>query len=76
MQVAGDLFCRQPGVRVQCEADDPDGNGFINITSIEDLNNMRYNLPGVYELTKNLDFTDPSSYLDASNMANLYPHRG
>ncbi|MDI9356160.1 MAG: hypothetical protein QM536_03925 [Chitinophagaceae bacterium] len=54
---------------------DPDGNGLINITYIEQLDSMRYNLTGTcsvtgtetcngYELMNNLSFKSPSSYRD------------
>ena len=56
-RVQGEVLCFQPQSRVQCgdnEADilpdvqivDADGNGLIDITTIEQLNNIRYNLAG------------------------------
>ena len=41
---------------------DKDNNGFAEIDNLEDLNAIRDNLSGHYELTRSLDFYDPNSY--------------
>ena len=47
---------------------DKDNNGFAEIDNLEDLNAIRNNLSGNYELTRHLDFKDPNSY--ASGIVN------
>ena len=47
---------------IQSQNPDRDGNGFAEIDNLEDLNAIRNNLSGNYELTRHLDFNDPNSY--------------
>ena len=69
LQVQGNIFCQQPKPRVLCLAEDPDQDGFIEISTIEDLNSIRYRLKENYLLTQNLDFAKASSY--ATNELNI-----
>ena len=48
---------------------DTDGDGLLEISTIEQLNAVRDDLDGGYELVNNLDFTETSSY--ASRVVNL-----
>ena len=68
VQIEGDILPNQPGNRGAPLSLDIDGNGLIEITSIEDLNNIRYDLSAGYELIDNLNFADPDSY--ASGVVN------
>ena len=47
---------------IQSQNPDRDGNGFAEIDNLEDLNAIRNNLSGNYELTRHLDFNDANSY--------------
>ena len=46
------------------------------ISTIEDLNNMRKNLTGDYVLTKDLDFADPNSYASSTVNIGWRPQKG
>ena len=69
VQIQGDLFCGQPQPRTQTTCPLlPNADGIIEISTIEELNTMRYNLAGNYKLSNNLDFADLNSY--ASGVVN------
>ncbi len=55
--VSGQVICAQ-GVTLA----DNDKDGFLDINFIEDLNSVRTNLDGRYELLRTLDFRLASSY--------------
>ena len=48
---------------------DDNNNGLIDIYTLEDLNALRNNLNASYELRADLNFKDPLSYADTSNMS-------
>ena len=73
-QIQGEILCGQPAPRIICNADDPDGDGILRITTIEELNAIRFNPAGSYELVNDLDFTDPNSYTSGSVNSTYIPN--
>ena len=73
-QIQGEILCGQPAPRIICNADDPDGDGVLTITTIEELNLIRFNPAGSYELLNDLDFTDPNSYASGSVNSDYIPN--
>ena len=73
-QIQGELICKQPFPRNFCDGDDPDpdGNGFFNISTIEDLNKIRNYLGGSYELTADIDLSHIANWRPIGDSTNRF----
>ena len=79
VQIKGEILCGQPAPRIICDTDDtdaPDGDDVLSITTIEELNLIRFNLADSYELLNDLDFEDPNSYITGSVNSDYIPNAG
>ena len=62
LEIVGTRTARYPLYIQYYDGSDTDGDGFIEISTLEDLNLIRDNPSSNYELTRRLDFNDPTSY--------------
>ena len=68
LEIVGTQTVQYP-LYIQRNLADRDGNGFVEIDNLDELDAIRNDLSGKYELTRDLDFLNDADYFDPANKA-------